>query len=185
MGIKDKRYTIEIFMRFRDKNISESNYVWHNSNGGLSKVVSNLNELHGDKWDYFVARRKSNKEIVGTFYNHFSIEIPAVRLYLKFRPNSKNNGVIANFLFKRNGFNISRGVNMSNSIILELYEDFFSIPENIYQNAIRTAKKALFDYYTLQGHQIIENEIELGDFIAEKFIFRKDRPGSYPANDYP
>jgi hypothetical protein len=67
MASKDKRYTIEIFMRFRDKSKSSSQYVWHNSNCGLSKVVSNLNEMHADKWDYFIARRKPQKKFSGRY----------------------------------------------------------------------------------------------------------------------
>ncbi|WP_125917986.1 hypothetical protein [Elizabethkingia anophelis] len=185
MASKDKRYTIEIFMRFRDKSKSSSQYVWHNSNCGLSKVVTNLNHLHADKWDYFVAKRKTTKEIVGTFYNHLTIEIPAVRLYLKYKPNSKGNGLILNFLFKRNGFDIARGINMSNKVILEQYEDYISIPDKIYQDAILNGRKALFEYYLSKGHQIVENEIMLGDFTAEKFIFKKERPGQYPTLDFP
>jgi hypothetical protein len=185
MGGKDKRYTIEIFMRFRDKSKNSSSYIWHNSNGGLLKVVSNLNELHGEKWDYFIARRKSNKEIVGTFHNNITIEIPAVRLYLKFKSNSKGNGLIVNFLYKRNGFDIGRGINMSNNVILEQCEDYISIPDRIYQDAILNGKKALYDYYVNKGHQIGENDITLGDFRKEYFLFKKNRPANYPILDFP
>lgn len=185
MATKDKRYTIEIFMKFRDKSKNSSPYIWHNSNCGLSKVVTNLNDLHGDKWDFFIARRKSNKEIVGTFYNHLVFEVPAVRVFLKYRPNSKNTGLIVNFLFKRNGYNIARGINMSYKVILEQYEDYISIPDTIYQNAILNGKNALYEYYVNQGHQILENEIELGEFIVEKFTFRKERSPSYPTVDFP
>lgn len=83
MATKDQRYTIEIFMRNRDYRLSESPYIWRNSNCGLYKVYSNLNEKHSEQWDFFVARRKTTNEIVDTCYNTFSYPVPAIKLFLE------------------------------------------------------------------------------------------------------
>lgn len=42
---------------------------------------------------------------------------------------------------------------MSDKVILERNNDYFIIPYKIYENAILTAKKALFDYYIEKGQK--------------------------------
>lgn len=184
MATKDQRYTVEIFMVNHQKG-EPSNYLWRNVNTGLFKVVKNLNDLHGDKWDYFIARRKSNKEIVDTVYNHITKNISAVRLYLKYRPNSKNNGIIAQFIYKRGEYELMRGIPLAESILLEKYSDYFSIPAYMYQKIVLNGKKALYEYYLKNGHQIVEDEIKLGTFPVENFNFKIERLGTSPLQDYP
>lgn len=180
MATKSQRYEITIKM------FNKAELKWHNVNTGTFKAHRNIKELYKNFWDYYTIFRKSDKNALEVVYNRNVLSIKAVRLFLKYRPNSKFSGIIANFIFERNGYEIVRGINFSDKIILDRTEESFTIPEDIYQKAVEEHKKALFDYYTEKGHLIANDEISVGQFIQEKILIQKVlREGTEPSADYP
>jgi len=180
MATKSQRYEIIIKMH------NKAELKWHNVNTGIFKAHRNIKELYKNFWDYYTIYQKSDKKVLQVVYNRNVFTVKAIRLFLKYRPNSKSSGIIANFIFKRNGFEIVRGINFSDKIILEKAEDSFTIPDDIYLKAVEQNKKALFDYYTGKGHLIANDEITVGDFQQEKILIQKVlREGTEPSADYP
>lgn len=180
MATKSQRYEIIIKMH------NKAELKWHNVNTGTFKAHRNIKELYKNFWDYYTIYRKSDKSIVEVIYNRNVFSIKAIRLFLSYRPNSKSSGIIANFKFERNSFEIVRGINFSDKIILEKTENYFVIPEDIYNKAVEDNKKALFDYYTEKGHLIAQDEILVGNFTQEKILIQKVlKEGTEPSLDYP
>lgn len=180
MATKSQRYNIVIQMH------NKAELKWHNVNTGIFKAHRNLKGLYKNFWDYYSIYRKSDKSLVEIVYNRQVLNIKAIRLFLKYRPNAKDSGIIANFIFERNGFEIIRGINFSNKVILDISDEYFTIPEDIYNRAVADNKKALFDYYTNKGHLIAVDEIEVGKFNQEKILIERIvREGTEPSQDYP
>lgn len=180
MATKSQRYEIIIKMH------NKAELKWHNVNTGTFKAHRNIKELYKNFWDYYTIYKKSDKKVLEVVYNRNVFTVKATRLFLNYRPNSKSSGIIANFIFKRNGFELVRGINFSDKIILEKTEDSFTIPDDIYLKAVEQNKKALFDYYIDKGHQIANDEISVGDFQQEKILIQKVlREGTEPSVDYP
>lgn len=180
MATKSQRYEIIIKMH------NKAELTWHNVNTGIFKAHRNVKDRYHRFWDYYTIYRKSTKEEIEKVYNRNFLQIRAVKLFLNHRPNSKNTGIIANFIYSRNGYDISRGINFSEKVILDLSNDFFTIPEQIFNKAFLEHQKALFDYYIEKGHQLTQDEIILGDFQIEKVLIQKVlREGTEPSADYP
>lgn len=179
MATKSQRYEIIIKMH------NKAELKWHNVNTGTFKAHRNIKELYKNFWDYYTIYRKSDKSILEVIYNRNVLTIKSIRLFLSYRPNSKFTGIIANFKFERNGYEIIRWINFSDKILLDKTEEYFTIPEDIYFKAVEEHKKALFDYYIAKGHLIANDEISVGEFLQEKILIQRVlREGTEPSADY-
>lgn len=162
---------------------------YHNINTGLFKFHRFLCDQFSSnqKWLYYKVRRKKTKEIVG-YYRNF---VPAkrfdvVEIETEMIENPTRTGIFISIPFLRNKYKISRNIFVSNTQIIENKDGKIKIPEWLYKKAIETAQEDLFQYFTEQNHQIMKNEISVGDINIERKIIIKDgRKQEEPIEDYP
>lgn len=159
---------------------------YHNINTGLKKFHVFVETKFKGDWLFWTARRIKTKEIVGTYTNDVVIHIKAIRLFLPKQRNDNNSGYFVRFPFKRQSLIINRNLFFSDSVILEVNDNFIVLNELILKKAIQQAKNELTNYYTEKGHLITNGEIKMGEFENQKILItKKQSSATQPMIDYP
>lgn len=163
--------------------------VYHNINTGLFKFHRFLVEKFSEnqRWLYYKVRRKKTKEIIGTFRNSKGEKvIEWVRIYLKPIANNKNTGFFIPIPYERNGYQIIRNIFVANNLIIELTENFITIPEWLYHKVLENGQEELYQYYLSKNHQLEKLDIKVGKIVVDfgrKIIVAEE--GTAPNIDYP
>lgn len=163
--------------------------TYHNINTGLYKFHQFLCEKFSSnqKWIYYKVRRKSTKETIGT-YRNFSPgkSLSVVELVTKMTPNPSQTGFFIPIPFVRDGFEIMRNVFISKSQIISLDKEIILIPEWLFRKVIEKAQDELYQYYLSNNHQLLKNEMVLGNLKAtKKLIILGGREEERPELNYP
>ena len=163
--------------------------TYHNINTGLYKFHQFLCEKFSSnqKWIYYKVRRKSTKEIVGTYRNSSpGKRLDLVEIETEMNPNPSQTGFFIPIPFVRNDFEIIRNIFISESQIISLNKELILFPEWLFSKAVENAQEELYQYYLSNNHQVLKNEIVLGNLkITKKSIIQGGREEEKPELNYP
>lgn len=180
MADKNKRYEAIVKLK------SGAAVPYHNLNRGLYVFEKFIKSKYTDEWIFWTVRRKTTKEIIGTFKNNTTVQIKAVRVYLQKQENGGKTGYFIRVPFTRHSVIVNRNLFFSHKVILESKEDSITIIENIFDKAIEQGKKDLETYFIEKGHKVAPNEIQLGEIRIEKILItRTDNDGTSPSLNFP
>lgn len=180
MADKNKRY--EAIVKIK----SGAAVPYNSLNRGLFIFEKFLKDKYKDEWIFWTVRRKSTKEIIGTFKNNTTFQIKAVRVYLQKQENKGKTGLFVRFPFSRHTAIVNRNLFFSHKVILECTEEYITIIENIFDKAIEQGKKELESYFIDKGHKVSPEEIQLAEIRIEKILItRTNEDGTSPTVNFP